>query len=101
MDDFNESIPEHILGFCIKNHIMPYLFIKLDMIEENFGIKEEVYMSIRVNDRGEERLYIEVEVDMEDDVLQECYADFLRDWVTEVPWPERDLIKLEFITPTQ
>ncbi len=90
------NIPEEIVLYCVKYKLMQHLFVMFDLIGEHFEVEGNLSLMLRPYDDGTDRLYVGIDIDMTKTKAERAYGEFLRDWVNEVPWPERDLIKLEY-----
>lgn len=84
------------LDFCIKHEILQYLPIAIDLIKRHLPLEQPNWGLEREQDpeTGEEWFTINVTLKGKTGEILDKYDNYTKDWVSSVPWPERDKICL-------
>ncbi len=90
MDD-SEEIFQEVLDFCHRNNILAPLATAMGLLEEYFGQSD---VMIRIHDG---KILLEVLAEEDDEEALDNYSDYLQQWVSMIPWPERDRIHLQLV----
>ena len=90
-------LSEDLLRFCSQQGILPYLPIAIDLVRTCFPSLQELH-SQREQDpeTGEEWLVLDVVIQGDEEQVLDAYDRYTDHWVSAVPWPERNKIRLSY-----
>src|SRR5262245_12326648 len=96
----SSDVPADVRAFCANQGVWEHLQTAIALVERHFPPVQTWRFSLeREPENGEECAVIHAEVrdDVRDvDSLLSCYDAFLSRWVKDVPWPQRDKIRLSY-----
>ena len=89
--------PPAALAYCLRHGLRQYLLLAIDLIHQCFSSIEACHLRLEQDlDTGEEWLVLEVTLQEDvEEVLTSCDA-YTDRWIAQVPWPERDQIRLVY-----
>lgn len=91
------ELNEEILAFSSKHGILAYIPEVLTLLENNFTLIESINVKIVEDPEvGEEWLSFEVSVHGEVDEVLKSYDSYVTQFVSKIPWPESDKIRLSY-----
>ena len=91
------ELNEEILAFSSKHGILAYITEVLTLLENSFTLIESINVKIVEDPEvGEEWLSFEVSVHGEVEEVLESYDKYVTQFVSKVPWPECDKIRLSY-----
>lgn len=91
-----EPTPD-ILSFCRRQDILQYLQPAFDLIESSFSSSEELSLQLEEDPDTEEKwVVLDVSVQGEVEKILDEYQSYTSHWVSKVPWPERNKIRLSY-----
>lgn len=83
--------------FCKRYGVLQYIPVALEIIKRSFLDIQNIYTELLQDpDTDEQWLVINVEVKSEIEEVLDMYDNYTREWVSEVPWPEREKISLSY-----
>ena len=96
IDEDETSKPE-VLQFCRKHGLMKYLSDAIKLIENCFLSIQEFHIEVEKDPETEEEwLTLAVTIQGEVDKVLKDYNGYISLFVSKVPWPERDKIRLSY-----
>ncbi len=91
------EVTDEILRFCFRHYIVKHLRPIISLIEKSFPAFQEPCLEIEEDpESDEEWLTIDITVEGEVDEILECYNNYITAFVSSVPWPEREKIRLSY-----
>ena len=76
---------------------MPYLPIAIDLIEACFSSIQELHLQPEQDpETGEEWLVLDVTIQEDEEKALDAYNRYIDHWISAVPWPERNKIRLSY-----
>ena len=92
-----DDVTNEARNFCSRQGVTQYLPIAIELIESCFPSMQECRMAPEQDpDTGEEWLSIDITVSGDVGDVLECDEKFIEQYVSSVPWPERDKIRLSY-----
>jgi hypothetical protein len=89
------QITPEIIEFCSRERITSYLPSAINSIERNFPTTSELKIEVEQDpETDEEWLVLNVTTRGEVDEVLNHYDKYINYWVSTVPWPERQKIRL-------
>ncbi|HKZ18010.1 MAG TPA: hypothetical protein VJ161_11185, partial [Geobacteraceae bacterium] len=84
--------------FCNRNGILQYIPVASELIKRHFSNIQRIDSEILHDpDTEEQWLVINVQVKGEIEDILNMYDQYTGEWVSSVPWPEREKICLSYI----
>jgi hypothetical protein len=94
---FNASLSSDIVRFCLQMGILHYLYIAIDLLQKCFPTIKKLQPQIEKDPETEEEwLILDISLEGEVDTILDDYNSYTDKWVSSVPWPERQLIRLSY-----
>ena len=92
-----ELSKKDISDFCLKNNLLNYLRIAVDLIKDSFSKHKNISFSLEGDPETDEE-WISLNIDVEGDIesIFEEYQNYNKNVIKNIPWPERDLIRLNY-----
>ncbi len=87
-----------VLQFCLQHEILQYVPVAMDVIKKCLPLQEPNW-DLQVDrdpDTGEEWLSLHVMLKGEVEEILNRHDNYTDQWVSLVPWPERDKIRLSY-----
>jgi hypothetical protein len=93
-----EQISGEVLSFCSNTGILNYLYKAIDIAEKCFDttIKKRKTELEQDPETGEKWIAINITIEGEVEDFLTKYDDYINNWVSATPWPERDKIRLSY-----
>jgi len=93
-----EQISGEVLSFCSNTGILNYLYKAIDIAEKCFDttIKKRETELEQDPETGEKWIAINITIEGEVEDFLTKYDDYISNWVSATPWPERDKIRLSY-----
>lgn len=93
-----EQISGEVLSFCSNTGILNYLYKAIDIAEKCFDttIKKRKTELEQDPETGEKWIAINITIEGEVEDFLTKYDDYISNWVSATPWPERDKIRLSY-----
>ena len=92
---FLPQITPEIIEFCSRERVTSYLPSAVNSIERNFPTISELKIEVEQDPETEEEwLALNVTIRGEVDEVLDNYDKYINYWVSTVPWPERQKIRL-------
>lgn len=92
---FLPQITPEIIEFCSRERITSYLPTAVNSVEKNFPTMSELKIEAEQDPETEEEwLVLNVTVRGEVDEVLNNYDKYINYWVSTIPWPERQKIRL-------
>lgn len=89
------KITPEIIEFCSRERITSYLPTAVNSVERNFPTISELKIEVEQDPETEEEwLVLNVTIRGEVDEVLNNYDKYINYWVSSVPWPERQKIRL-------
>lgn len=86
-----------LLDFCSRHGILSYLPVALDSIETCFSSMQELHLQPEHDpETSEEWLVLDVTIQGDEEKVLDAYGRYIDRWVSAVPWPERNKIRLSY-----
>ncbi|MBU0995365.1 MAG: hypothetical protein KJ737_22950 [Proteobacteria bacterium] len=95
---FHDELSEKdISDFCLKNNLLIHLRIAVDIAKESFSNYRNIHFSLEGDPETDEQ-WISFNLDVEGDIesIFEEYQNYNKNLIKNIPWPERDLIRLNY-----
>jgi hypothetical protein len=90
-------LPQALADFCLRHKIQGYVQVAIDLVKRHFQAVSEVHLQPEVDpDTGEEWLVVDLTTEGDIDEILACYDKYTNHWVSSVPWPERNKIRLSY-----
>ena len=99
LQDLGEDVwlSADLLGFCSQQGVLSYLSIAIDLIRTCFPSLQELYPQREQDpETGEEWLMLNVVIRGDEGQILDAYDRYTDLWVSAVPWPERNKIRLSY-----
>ena len=91
-------IPPEVLSFCMKEEILNYVSVATETVKRNFQQVEDSELVVEEDpETGEKWVLVSINVHGDVEEVLNQYEDYTEDWVSGVPWPQRDKDKSTFI----
>jgi len=96
-DSLKFEVTDEILRFCYNHEIVKYLRPVISLIEECFSSFYEPYLEIE-EDPESDREWITFGINIKGEVKEglEHYNNYVTQFVSKVPWPEREKFRLSY-----
>jgi len=92
---FLSQITPEIIEFCSQERITSYLPSAVNSVEKNFPTTTELKIEVEQDPETEEEwIVLNVTIRGEVDEVLDNYDKYVNYWVSTVPWPERQKIRL-------
>jgi len=86
---------KEVILFCADQSLIKYLNLAEELIKEHFTTVQKISLSVEYDPETPDKWVIaDVAVAGEIDQVLEWENSFIKDWVTFVPYPEREKIRL-------
>ena len=93
----DDLLTPEVRDFCAQQGILKYVPTAIDLAKQHFSSIQDIYLRLEDDpEAGEEWLMIDVTVHGEVDEVVKSHNDYIADWVSLVPWPERDKVRLSY-----
>ena len=90
-------IPPEVLSFCTQEGILNYLWAMTEIVKRSFLRIDNLAMDVEEDpETGEKWVLVSVAVRGAVEEILEEYDHYTEDLIFNVPWPERDKIRLSF-----
>lgn len=94
---YKKEVDDNILKYCKENGIDGYIQIVKEIVENTFSNIKDIEMCIEEDPEIEEDyLLIKIRVEQEVKEALDSYERFVKEFVEEVPYPERNKIRLTY-----
>lgn len=81
--------------FCVDQSLIKYLGLAEGLIKKHFNTVHKITFSLEYDPETSEKwVIVDAEISGEIDQVIEWEDNFVRDWVTSVPYPQREKIRL-------
>jgi hypothetical protein len=91
------QLSNEVMHFCAKHGILPYLSIAIDLIKTCFSSLQDLHLQPEQDpETGEEWLGVDVTLQGNQEQVLAAYDKYTDDWVSAVPWPVRQKIRLSY-----
>lgn len=95
--DEDEIRKPEVSEFCLKHGLRKYLSDAIKLINKCFPSIQEFHIEVEKDPETEEEwITLAVTIQGEVDEVLKDYNDYISLFVSEVPWPERDKIRLSY-----
>lgn len=95
------NVPQEILHFCSRQGILEYLPPAMELIEKSFPSIQGLHLEQEQDpETGEEWLTINFTLRGQPNEILDSYDKYTDEWVSLVPWPERDKVRMSFSITT-
>jgi hypothetical protein len=85
------------LAFCLRQRLLRPLLIAIDLIKQYFPKVQDLHLQLDQDpETGDEWLVLDITVQGEVDDVLESYEAYTSQWVSSVPWPQRDKLRLSY-----
>ena len=86
-----------MVRFCLRNGIWQYLTVAIGLIEECFPSIRQLRLQTEEDpETGDEWLVLDITIEGEVDEVLDNYDNYTDRFVSSVPWPKRDKIRLSY-----
>jgi hypothetical protein len=86
-----------LLDFCSQQGTLPHLSVALDLIEACFSSIQNLCLQPEQDpETGEEWLVLDITIQGDEEQILDAYSRYTDRWISTVPWPERNKIRLAY-----
>jgi hypothetical protein len=90
-------IPPQVLQFCTQERVLNYVSVATEIIKRSFRKIDSVEMAVEEDpETGDKWVLVSVAVRGVVEAILEEYDHYTEEFISKVPWPEQDKIRLSF-----
>lgn len=90
-------VSAELLDFCSRQGLLPYLPVSVELAKACFSSIQDLHLQQEHDpETGEEWLVIDIVIRGDEEQILNAYDRYTDLWVSAVPWPERNKIRLSY-----